>query len=93
MRVLVQQDHPDGFHVLRDARVAAVASDYWGTRVALTTKGTACESTRADDELGLVSIGFEELGVDVRLVARKYTVFALGVLDDFDVCQKAVSVA
>jgi hypothetical protein len=48
---------------------------------------------RADDELGLVSVGLEELSVDARIEAREIAVFALGVLDDCDVCQKAVSIA
>jgi hypothetical protein len=69
VRIFVNQDHPDRFHLVGDARVAAVASDDRGARVAFTAEGTACESSWADDELGLVGVGFEQFGVDVWRVA------------------------
>lgn len=71
---------------LGNARVATIASDHRSARVALATEDTAGGSLRADDKFGLVGVGFEELGVYVRLVTREYTVFAFGVLDDCDVC-------
>lgn len=52
-------------HILIDAWAAAVTSDYRGARVALSTGSTAGESSWADHEHGIVSVGVDEFGVDV----------------------------